>query len=163
MEDPSKEVERHRHEVLDRLTRELALVFFRLRNAARELLGEGEHSSGRRSVLKSLGEDGAQTVPEMARERAVSRQHVQTLVDGLKASGLVEQVHNPLHKRSKLVRLTPRGRRFLKEMSLREERLMVFLSEGILTEEMEVALQTVSRLRRKLDGEAWRSLLDEAR
>jgi DNA-binding MarR family transcriptional regulator len=163
MRNKSSSQERDLHQALDKLSLELALVFFRLRNAARDLLGEGKHSSGRRSVLKSLGRDGAQTVPQMARERAVSRQHVQKLVDGLKASGLVSLAENPLHKRSKLVTLSDEGRRFLEEMNQREEKLKAFLSEGVPLEEMNAALRVVGQLRHRLDSEEWQTLLDESR
>ncbi|MCP4662669.1 MAG: hypothetical protein GY856_45320 [bacterium] len=35
-----------------------ALLYFHMRRAATELMGGGEHSSGRRSVLKSLASAG---------------------------------------------------------------------------------------------------------
>jgi DNA-binding MarR family transcriptional regulator len=57
-----------------------------------------------------LVKEGAQTVPEMARSRPVSRQHCQTICNTLEAQGLVEFVDNPKHKRSKLVRATKKGR-----------------------------------------------------
>ena len=83
-------------ETLDTFTREVALLFFRMRQAATEYLGQGQHSSGRRSILKSLGELGPQTVPEMARARSVSRQHIQRIVDELKSDGLVRSIVDQL-------------------------------------------------------------------
>ncbi len=61
-------------------------------------------------VLRSLVKEGPQTVPEMARKRPVSRQHCQTIANALEAEGLVEFVDNPKHKKSKLVRVTRKGR-----------------------------------------------------
>jgi hypothetical protein len=67
---------------------EVALLVFRTQIAATQYLGQRRHSTGRRSILKNLA-DGPQTVPAMAQRRAVSRQHIQKLVDTLKADGLV--------------------------------------------------------------------------
>jgi DNA-binding MarR family transcriptional regulator len=67
-------------------------------------------AGGEWGVLRMLVKQGAQTVPDMARSRPVSRQHCQTICNTLKAEGLVEFVDNPKHKRSKLVRATKKGR-----------------------------------------------------
>jgi DNA-binding MarR family transcriptional regulator len=67
-------------------------------------------AGGEWGVLRMLVKQGAQTVPDMARSRPVSRQHCQTICNALEAEGLVEFVDNPKHKRSKLVRATKKGR-----------------------------------------------------
>jgi DNA-binding MarR family transcriptional regulator len=67
-------------------------------------------AGGEWGVLRTLVKEGAQTVPEMARTRPVSRQHCQTICNALEKQGLVEFVDNPKHKRSKLVRATKKGR-----------------------------------------------------
>jgi DNA-binding MarR family transcriptional regulator len=67
-------------------------------------------AGGEWGILRMLVKDGSQTVPEMARSRPVSRQHCQTIANALEAQGLVEFVDNPKHKRSKLVRVTKKGR-----------------------------------------------------
>ena len=46
--------------------------------------------SGARSVLLILGRSGAQTVPEIARERGTSRQNIQIVVNRLKTAGLAD-------------------------------------------------------------------------
>ena len=61
-------------------------------------------------VLRGLVLIGPQTVPEIARARPVSRQHCQTIVNGLVEQELAEFVDNPKHKKSKLVRVTKKGR-----------------------------------------------------
>ncbi len=58
------------YRAVDRFTFEVALLFFRMRTAATQYLGQGRHSTGRRSILKNLAE-GPQTVPAMARRRSV--------------------------------------------------------------------------------------------
>lgn len=67
-------------------------------------------AGGEWGILRTLVKEGSQTVPEMARSRPVSRQHCQTIANALEAQGLVEFVDNPKHKKSKLVRVTKKGR-----------------------------------------------------
>lgn len=62
-------------------------------------------------LLHSLKTQGPQTVPQLARSRPVARQHIQKLADELAAEGLIEFTENPAHKRSKLLRMTPKGER----------------------------------------------------
>lgn len=143
------------HRALDAFTLETALLFFRMRVAAKDYLGRGEHSSGHRSLLKSLGAEGPRTVPDMAAARAVSRQHVQKLVDGLKADGLVAAIANPAHRRSVLIALTRRGAAYLREMEEREEALWRFLGRGLSRARVEEATDLMRLLRRRFESEGW--------
>ena len=59
--------------------------------------------------MRSLALLGPLTVPQIAQMRPTSRQRMQRLADELAAEGLVEFIDNPRHRRSKLVRLTPKG------------------------------------------------------
>ena len=148
--------------LMDRLTFETALLYLRMRVAAREYLGQGELSAARRSVVKTLGDHGPQTVPQMARARAVSRQHIQHLVDELRAEGLVRSLPNPAHKRSNLIDLGQEGRRFLASMSRREEVLWGFLEAGIPEEHSHTALEVIHALRMKFESEAWKQVAEAA-
>ena len=65
------------------------------------------------SILQTLGRLGPQTVPDIARTRALSRQNIQVLVNRLESQGYVAVTPNPAHKRSGLVELTEHGRRSL--------------------------------------------------
>lgn len=143
------------HEVVDAFTYEVALLYFRMTTAATELLGQGKHSSGRRSILRSIDADGAQTVPAMARVRSVSRQHVQQLVDQLKSDGLVRAAPNPAHRRSKLITLTADGRRFLQRMKQREVVLFDLLAAEISPGEFRQATELVRTLRQRLEDVDW--------
>lgn len=147
-------------EAVDQFTYEAALLYFRMRIAATQHLGQGRQSSGRRSILKSLGEQGPQTVPEMARARSVSRQHVQKLVNGLREDGLVEAVPNPAHRRSVLMSLTKRGTQFLEDLYGREAALFDFLAKGIPLEEIRAATDIVREIRHRLESEAWTRLTE---
>jgi DNA-binding MarR family transcriptional regulator len=70
-------------------------------------------------VLRELDQGGPQTVPQLARTRSVTRQHVQAQVNALAEWGLVELIDNPAHKRSRLVRLTSAGRESVAELERR--------------------------------------------
>jgi DNA-binding MarR family transcriptional regulator len=84
-------------------------LYFRLEAITQATAGFA-NAGGEFGVLRTLVLEGPQTVPQMAAARPVSRQHCQTIVNGLAEQGLVEFLDNPRHKRSKLVRVTKRGR-----------------------------------------------------
>ncbi|MCP4896624.1 MAG: MarR family transcriptional regulator [bacterium] len=143
---------------VDVFTREVALLYFRMKVAAQQYLGQGRHSTGRRGLLKSLGEEGPQTVPQMARVRAVSRQHIQTVVNELRRDGLAKTKDNPKHRRSKLVTLTSAGHEFLETLHEREGELMSFLGEGISQQDFKQATSLVRLVRERLESEEWTAL-----
>lgn len=58
------------------------------------------------------------TVAQIARKLGLTRQSVQRVADLLNRDGLTEYVDNPVHRRSKLVRITSRGRRTLRTIQL---------------------------------------------
>ena len=148
-------------ETLDTFTREVALLFFRMRQAATEYLGQGRHSSGRRSIMKSLGELGSQTVPQMARARSVSRQHIQRIVDELKSDGLVRSTPNPAHRRSSLIALTRKGESMLAAMDKREAELMAFLAQGVELAQVRDATEVVRHVRARLESPEWLNLIGD--
>jgi DNA-binding MarR family transcriptional regulator len=91
-------------------------LYFRIEATTQAIAGFA-HAGGEWGVLRSLIEGGPQTVPDMARARPISRQHCQTIVNGLEAHGLVEFIANPRHQRSQLVRVTREGRAWFKDMT----------------------------------------------
>lgn len=88
----------------------LTLAYHRLTRAADALHGEGEITTGLRSVLLRLDEDGPATASALARARGVSRQFMQRLVDQLIQRGWAQATANPRHRRSPLLALTTEGR-----------------------------------------------------
>jgi DNA-binding MarR family transcriptional regulator len=56
-------------------------------------------------------------MPHIARYRYVPRQSVQKLANKMLAVGVIELVNNPAHKRSKLLRLTPKREAIFQELS----------------------------------------------
>jgi DNA-binding MarR family transcriptional regulator len=135
-------------------------LFHLLRALAEKLHQQGELTAGRRGILQELDRLGPQTVPQMARARPVSRQHIQAEVNQLEAEGLVELIDNIAHKRSRLVRLTPKGKTLLEAMDQREAEFFATLdlaipeealrsTAGVLQSLRETLLQAELRLRRE--------------
>lgn len=157
---PQKAGDTERQAAVDELTFTTALLYFRMRKAAEEMLGEGARSSGRRSILKSLAAGEPQTVPAMARLRAVSRQHIQKLVNGLRDDGLVELIDNPAHRRSRLVAITAAGRSVAAATARREAELLPEISRGISLADIRTATRVLKRLKAAFESERWRRLVD---
>jgi DNA-binding MarR family transcriptional regulator len=95
---------------------DLILEVFRLNG---RLLAAGDRitrrfgqTSARWQVLGAIP-DEPRSVADIARVMGLTRQSVQRTADLLEEDGLVEYAENPAHRRAKLVRLTPRGRRVL--------------------------------------------------
>ncbi len=144
---------------LDALINETALLFHRLKIVAEQVHHQGEMSGGLRSILRSLDRIGAQTVPQMARSRSVSRQHVQMLVNNLIEEGFVELVRNPAHKRSALARLTKQGKKVVDEMNRREAGLMSKTDLAISDRKLDEAAETLRIVRALFESEQWKRLL----
>jgi len=138
---------------------ETVALFHRLTAEAETIHERGSLSAALRGMLRGLRRHGAQTVPNMARMRPVSRQHVQGLVNRLHKVGLVEFAENPAHKRSQLVRLTPEGVRKSDEMADRERRLLSGLETGLSVHEIERATGVLRGVRSALESPKWRKRL----
>jgi DNA-binding MarR family transcriptional regulator len=106
-------------EAVAELMLEVAQCFFRIRAVGQKsglIAGWGGGTFG---FVRSLALLGPLTVPQIARMRPTSRQRMQRLADELAADGLVEFIDNPKHRRSKLLRLTPKGDTRYREMNAR--------------------------------------------
>jgi DNA-binding MarR family transcriptional regulator len=86
--------------------------------------------------MRSLALLGPLTVPQIAQMRPTSRQRMQRLADELAAEGLVEFIDNPKHRRSKLVRLTPKGDARYRELDARL--LSIASTMGVALSEAEI-------------------------
>ncbi len=130
----------------------------------RELLNQVQIAAGRfteasAAVYRDLGVTGAMkqvlariaatgrraTVPHLARFEGVSRQHVQTLADRLADRGLIVFEPNPLHARSPLVILTPKGRAVVETVRECEDALVAELA-SVLPSDVATALAVLRRL-----------------
>lgn len=105
-------------------------------------------------MLRSLALEGPQTVPQLARTRPVSRQHIQVLADEMAAQGLVEFAANPAHKRSKLVRMTAKGRKLYDELDASFLAFAEQLANGMDAKKLENAAAVVADLKDRLADDA---------
>lgn len=140
---------------LEAMLSETGALFHRLRHEAELIHGQGEFSSGRRSVLRGLAKQGPQTVPTMARARPVSRQYMQRVVNELTSDGLVEAVINPAHKRSSLIQITAGGRAQLDEMAARERKILQGIQIDLSPGDIDQATKTLQKVRRVFEGPEW--------
>jgi DNA-binding MarR family transcriptional regulator len=98
---------------------EAAQFFFRIRAVGQKTGLITSWGGGAFGFMRSLALIGPLTVPQIAEMRPTSRQRMQRLADELAAEGLVKFVDNPKHRRSKLVRLTPKGDRHYRALNKR--------------------------------------------
>ena len=135
---------------LYRVIRQVRSCFNEMRAFADTLHADLGINSSVRAVLEHLAGTGAQTVPDIARGRSVTRQHVQQLADALVAEGLAEFVANPAHKRSQFVRLTTAGERAFAEITRREQEHLAAIAAGFSDAELDQAISVLRRLRERL-------------
>jgi DNA-binding MarR family transcriptional regulator len=106
-------------EAIAELLLEVAQCFFRIRAVGQKTGLITSWGGGAFGFIRSLALLGPLTVPQIAQMRPTSRQRMQRLADELAAEGLVEFIDNPKHRRSKLVRLTPKGNARYRELNAR--------------------------------------------
>jgi DNA-binding MarR family transcriptional regulator len=104
-----------------------------------------------RAVMEHVSDHGPQSVPNIARAKKVTRQHIQQLADPLVAAGLAEWQDNPQHKRSKLLNLTSEGIRQFAKIRQREALALDKLSRLLAGVDVEQASTTIRRIRGELD------------
>ncbi len=150
---------RDQREAFEPLSRAVRFLFHKM-GAAVSLLHEASGiTAGMRAVLESVTEGGPKTVPDMARARPVSRQHIQTLVNELLAAGYVEYRDNPAHRRSKLVAPTRAGAAAFAALRAREAAALTRLAVDIDAIEMARAAQVLSQLIEGFHGPGWRKIV----
>jgi len=115
--------------------------------ASEHIYGEEARGATRRWVLRSLQRNGPQSVPALARARAMRRQSVQPIVDSLVDDGFVELARNPAHERSKLVVLTGAGATLVEEMDRVDARVLGMVARGIAEPHLVVTARTLGMLR----------------
>jgi DNA-binding MarR family transcriptional regulator len=138
-------------EKMTALTQAVRAAFNRLKALSDDLHGDGEVTTAMRAVMETLSSAGPMTVPQIARTKGVTRQHIQMLADALVAAGLAAVKDNPAHRRSSLIALTEKGRRTFAKMAAREAPLIEELGWEFDAPELERATAVLSRLVRLID------------
>ncbi len=135
---------------LGAVIRQVRLAFHRLRVVGNYLHGGAGVTTAMRGVMESLAEGGPKTVPQMARDRPVSRQHIQTIVDALRRAELATMRDNPAHKRSALIELTVLGHEAFKKMRAREAAILKEVAADIPENDLAITTQTLATITRRL-------------
>jgi DNA-binding MarR family transcriptional regulator len=133
------------------LIREIRTAFNRLKAIAEALHADLEVNPSMRAVLQALVSKAPQTVPEIAKERGVSRQHVQKVMNALLERGLVRTEDNPDHKRSDFYSATPKGQGVFAEIQTRELEPMEKLSDALPEREVIAATQLLAQLNETIE------------
>jgi len=116
---------------LSGLLDESRLLFRALKQWSETLHAELGMTAAMRGVLELILLDGPGTVPDMARARGVSRQHIQQQVDALLERSFVERHDNPAHKRSSMIALTDSGRALIQDMRTAELNALSRMQVGV--------------------------------
>jgi DNA-binding MarR family transcriptional regulator len=137
-------------EAIQELMIETTAMFFLLRAAGKQIGAVTASDGGYWGMLRSLKLEGPQTVPQLARSRPVSRQHIQKLANEMVAEGVLEWADNPAHQRSRLLQLTFKGEGSFQEISERIAQVAEGFAEGMNAEELQVSVRVLRQLREKL-------------
>jgi len=137
-------------QAIEELIVEIVATFFLLRAEGMRIGVVSSSGEGYWSVLRLLKLNGAQTVPQIARYRYVPRQSVQKLANEMLEDGVIELVNNPAHKRSKLLRLTPKGEALFAQLSDRIAVLTEVLAEQEDAAQLQNAVVVVKHLHEQL-------------
>src|ERR1700723_2445072 len=130
--------------LVDRIPR----LYFLLRAAGDALNADLGVTTAMRGVMVSLAALGPKPVPELARARPVTRQHIQSVVNELAAAELVAMKPNPSHRRSPLIELTEAGRQRLKLIQARETRQLARTAPAVSPVELAAAMRLFDLLER---------------
>jgi DNA-binding MarR family transcriptional regulator len=142
-------------ETVAELMLEVAQCFFRIRAVGQKTGFITSWGGGAFGFLRSLALLGPLTVPQIAQMRPTSRQRMQRLADELAGGGLVEFIDNPKHRRSKLVRLTPKGVARYRKLSVRflaiASTVGVALNEADIRKTIEIVRHLSDDVKARLD------------
>lgn len=125
-------------------------LFRALSQKSNENLEEFGISVAYRAVMEFLYPDKTLSVPEIAEQYKVSRQHVQATVNSLSDAGLVVTRENPRHKRSPLIMLNAKGRELFSAVMKKDEEVVEVLFSRISKSSVHLTQQTLQSLLNEL-------------
>ena len=121
-------------------------LFRALSHKSNENLEKFGISVADRAVMEFLYPDKMLSVPEIAEQYKVSRQHIQMTVNSLLDAGFAATRDNPRHKRSPLIMLNPKGRELFAEILQKDEEIIEVLFSRISKSSIQVTQQTLQSL-----------------
>ena len=125
-------------------------LFRALGQQSNENLKEFGISVADRAVMEFLYPDNMLSVPEIAEQYKVSRQHIQATVNSLLDAELVVTKENPRHKCSPLIMLNAKGRELFSEILKKDEEVIEVLFYRISKSSIRVTQQTLQSLLNEL-------------
>ena len=150
---------------IERLIWQTKRLFQCLNSESNSLLQPYALTASQRAVLEFLDHKEPETLANIARNHAVSRQHIQQICNDLVARNLVETVTNPAHKRSFLVRRTGEGKTLFKHIQQRETIVFAQLGQIVDGDALQITTETLKRISDYFQSANWqdkkRSLLFE--
>jgi DNA-binding MarR family transcriptional regulator len=154
---PRRLRKRHNDGEVRAVVDEAVALFWRVRYVADQIHTAGGRSETARGVLRGLVRYGARTVPQLAFARSVSRQHMQEVVDGLVADGLVRRRANPSHARSWLIEPTVRGLSVVSALDAEDARTIAAVSAHVVTTRPELAatIKVLRAIRAAFEADVW--------
>jgi DNA-binding MarR family transcriptional regulator len=143
-----------RHSILElnHLITATRSFFHDLERVSQAILAEHDLSPQERRLLMTLRKHRRSTVPQLARKRQVSRQHVQVTINALARRGWVDFRDNPDHKRSRLLELTPEAENWIRQIMAREGEALQRVAAGLSPEEVRQAVAVLDQATDRLSG-----------
>lgn len=137
---------------LESLMDEVRLIHNSMVRVGEQLHAGEKVSVSMRAVLEFLLRHGPATVPQIARQRMVTRQHIQKLVNALAEQQLIDPSANDAHKRSPLFSVSDSGRATIKRMLRRERQILEAMESEINLDELNIAIRSLGVFRRLLQA-----------
>jgi DNA-binding MarR family transcriptional regulator len=135
---------------------EIVLEIFRFNG---RLLAAGDQlaaplrlTSARWQVLGAV-EEQSLSVSQIGKKMGLTRQNVQRIADVLEQEGFVQYEANPAHQRAKLVRLTTKGMRAMRELAHIQVVWANRIASNTTVFEIRAMLNTMSKLVSQLDAD----------
>lgn len=104
-----------------------------------------------RAVMEFLYPEKKLSVPEIAKQYKVSRQHVQATVNSLLDQKLVESRENPRHKRSPHIMLNEKGCMLFESVLQKDEETIRLLFSHLQKNDVQITLKTLQSLLARLN------------
>ncbi len=133
------------------LVDETMRLFQAFRRAEIRMHGEGDTTEAERNILFDLLSHGPRAVPALARERSVTRQRTQQVMNGLLAGGLTKRLPNPASEKSPLYDLSASGRKLVLAMLRKERRLYGDFARAVGPRRLRAAHSVLNEVRLEME------------
>ncbi len=142
-----------REEALTAVIRNVRTCFNQLKRLSEQLNEDLGINPSMRAVMEALFRKSPQTVPDIAKGRGVTRQHVQMIMNSLLDDELVETQSNPAHRRSVLYSLTRKGRIAFDEILGREAEPLRRIAAVVPADDLELVAAALDKIGQRIGAE----------